>query len=196
MGPGIQPRYEFRAWAPELPEVKATLESASECVQTLESTEIYLVTSEPTQANPKVRRGALEVKLLLEVRDGFELWEPRANELFPVPDAVAADVLFRWLEAPAFALPRDRYTLAELLDEVVARCASVTAVEVTKVRRAYVVDGCLAEIADVTVAGTEMQTAALESTEIPPLQRACRALGVADFTNTSYPTAIKQILQL
>ena len=194
MSPGIQPRYEFRAWAPQLPEVKATLESGSECVQTLESSEIYLVTPERMRANPKVRRGALEVKLLLEVRDGFELWEQRVNELFPVPADVAADVLFGWLKEPAFTLPRDHYTLAEFVDEAVATCASVTAVEVAKVRRAYVVDGCLAEIADVTVAGTAMQTAAVESTEIPPLHRACEALGLEGHTNTSYPAAIRQIL--
>jgi hypothetical protein len=194
MGIGAQPRYEFRAWGSQLADVSAALGSLSEDVETRESVETYLVARGEVRANPKVRWGALDVKALVEVRDGFELWAPKLEALFPVGADVAADVLFGWLGVQPFDLVRPRYTLPQLLDDVVQPCDEVTAVEVSKIRRAYVIDGCRAEIADVVIAGTELQTAAVESTEIPLLRRARRTLHLDDWSNTCYPTAIKRVV--
>jgi hypothetical protein len=191
---GIRPRYEYRAWGPDLGDVRRALESVSECLETRECVETYLVARGDVPANPKVRRGALEVKALVEVREGFELWHPEIRSLLPVPADVVAEVLFDRLEAPPFDLERDSYTLPQLRQEIEARCDEVAVVEVSKSRRAYAMDHCLAEFAEVTIGGTDLQTAALESPEVAPLQRAARMLDLDGYANASYFTAVKSVI--
>ncbi len=187
----IKPRYEYRVWARELDRVATALDAHSECVETLKSVETYLLGLGDIRANPKVRRGALEVKMLDGLRDGFELWGREVNELFPVDVDVVADLLFGRLGLEPFGLRRDTYSLPQLLEDVVEPCSQLTAVEVSKTRRAYVIDGCLAEVADVTVAGNELQTASVESTDLPPLRRVRSALHLDRWSNTCYPSAIR-----
>jgi hypothetical protein len=163
-------------------------------VETRECAETYLLTRSDAQANLKVRRGALDVKVLIEEREGYELWGTRFRSLFPISADLVVEVVFGSLGVEPVELRRETYTLPQLIEEIVEQRHEMTAVDVSKTRRAYVLDGCLAEIADVVIAGTELQTAAVESTEIAPLERARALVGLDDRPNTSYPVAIREAI--
>ncbi len=190
----VEPRFEFRAWADRLDAVESRIRALSECHQSRESTETYIVSIAAVNANPKVRENQLDIKVLVATREGFEQWEPRLKASFPIPAVLLRDELFPLLGQPAPALEPGSLSVAEFLDDVVGRCDGVTGVEVAKRRRAFTVNGCITEFADVSIAGVELQTAAVESVDIGALQDARRLTGLDAYDNVNYPTAIKRAI--
>lgn len=190
----IQPRFEFRTWGDKLEEVQSRIEALSECQQVRESIETYVVATSTSEVNPKVRDGQLDIKVLVAQQDGFERWEPRLKTSFPVPATLLRDQLFPLLDKSAPTFESGIVSLEQFLDDIVVRCDGVEAVEVTKRRRAFTVGGCIAEIADVSISGEMLQTAAVESVDISLLRDACRLVGLDAYDNINYPTAIKAAL--
>jgi hypothetical protein len=186
-------RYEFRVWAEHLDDAARRLRSASEHKGVRETSEIYLVSKTPSAANPKVRDDRLDVKVLRSSLEGFEQWTVRFKAEFPVGAALLEAELFPLLGIPIPRLECDEYTFAELLTEVVADLDDLAAVEVTKVRDSYITNGCLAEVADVTVAGRPFQTIAVESVDIDVLRETRRMLQLEGDRNVSYPEFIRGI---
>jgi hypothetical protein len=187
----IEPRFEFRAWADRLDAVESRIRALSECHQIRESTETYIVSTGTVDTNPKVREGQLDVKVLVASREGFEQWEPQLKASFPVSEALLRDELFPLLSQPAPALELGSFSVDQFLDDVVARCDGLAAVEVTKRRQSFMVSGCITEFADVSIAGTDLQTAAVESVDVGALRDARRLTGLDTYDNVNYPTAIK-----
>src|SRR5688572_6766347 len=102
-----------------------------------ESDETYLL-SVRSDASVKVRDDLLDVKRLVQVSDeGLEQWIPIAKDPFPETvtrlDTALAEL---GVDIP---LAREAYTLAELLDEVVAASPDLHAVDVHKRRRRFMV---------------------------------------------------------
>jgi hypothetical protein len=190
----VEPRFEFRAWADQLDAVENAVRSLSECYQSRESTETYIISTTAVNANPKVRANQLDIKVLVAIRQGFEQWEPRLKATFPIPARLLRDELFPLLGQPAPALEGDTFSLARFLDNVVEPYDGIAAVEVTKRRRAFTISGCITEIADVSIAGAELQTAAVESVDIGALLEARRLTGLTAYDNVNYPTAIKRAI--
>lgn len=187
----MEPRFEFRAWADRLDAVQSRIGGLSECHQIRESAETYIVSTGAVDANPKIREGQLDIKVLVATQAGFEQWEPRLKASFPVPTALIRDELFPLLGQPVPALKSETISVEQFLDDVVARCDGLAAVEVTKRRRTFTVNGCITEFAEVSIDGTEMQTAAVESVDIDALRDARRLTGLDVYDNVNYPTAIK-----
>ncbi len=190
----IQSRFEFRTWGDKLEEVQSRMEALSECQQVRESIETYVVSTSTTDTNPKVRDGQLDIKVLVAQQDGFEQWEPRLKANFPVPATLLRDQLFPLLGKPAPVIELGSVSLEQFLDDIVGRYDGVEAVEVTKRRRAFTVGGCIAEVADVSIGGKMLQTAAVESVDIALLRDACRLVGLDAHENINYPAAIKTAL--
>jgi hypothetical protein len=78
------------------------------------------------------------------------------------------------------------------MEDIVGSHDELTAVEVVKQRRISTVNGCITEFAHVSIAGTDVQTAAVESTDIEALRVAREMTGLDAYENTSYPAAIKR----
>jgi hypothetical protein len=190
----IELRYEWRVWGERLDDVAARMEGASPRLDTRDSDETYFVPTNRGDVNPKVRDGQLDVKVLRNVRDGFEQWEPRIKAPLPVPVTLVAYGLFALLDIDPPDFSREAYSLDQLLAEVVGPHPALIAIEVSKRRHAYVVQGCTAEFAEVDVAGRAMQTAAVESTDLVTLRRAWRDVGLDEYDNINYPTAIARAL--
>jgi hypothetical protein len=191
---GTAGRFEFRAWADRLDEVGDLLESLSVCHEVNETAETYLVSTATVDVNVKVRADLLDIKVLVGVRDGFEQWTVHRKAEFPVDAAELSDDLFPLLELSPPALRRDTYSLSQLIDDVVAVHADLAAVHVTKWRRRYTVNDCAAEIADVAIADHQLQTAAVESTDLRAVREAHRMLGLDRYDNVSYPRAVRGVL--
>ena len=190
----IQPRFEFRAWGDELGAVRDRISALTEPYEIRESVETYIVSASTSDANPKVRGDRLDIKVLIAARDGFEQWEPQLKASFPIPALVLRNDFFRLLREYEPTLDRDSYSFEQFLDDIVERSDGLAAVRVTKRREMSTVGGCITEFAEVSIAGTELQTAAIESTDIVALRDARRETGLDAHENINYPTAIKRVI--
>ena len=190
----VQPRFEFRAWADDLDNVRDRIAALAGPHEVRESIETYIVSAATTGANPKVREDQLDIKVLIASQDGFEQWEPQLKASFPISAAVLRDEFFPLIGQPAPALDQENYSFEQFLDAIVEQHHELATVEVAKQRRISTVNGCITEIAHVTIAGTDLETAAVESVDIVALQEARRLTGLDAYENTNYPAAIKRAI--
>jgi hypothetical protein len=144
--------------------------------------------------NAKVRDDLFDVKTLESTRDGFERWSPGNKATFPLSAAwLRAEILPLWqLESPR--LLRLDYTSQQLIDEVVDPHPELAAMPVQKLRHAFTLDGCIAEVADVAIGSRALQTAAIESADLDALRASVERTGLTTATNTSYPKIIRETL--
>jgi len=190
----IQPRFEFRAWGDELDTVRDHIVSLADPYEKRESVETYIVSAGTTGANPKVRGDQLDIKVLIATRDGFEQWEPQLKASFPIPASVLRNDFFRVLGEFTPTLDRDSYSFEQFIHEIVERHDELAAVEVVKQRRISTVNRCITEFAHVSIAGGDIQTAAVESTDLEALHDARRSTGLDEYENINYPAAIKRAI--
>jgi hypothetical protein len=194
MTTGGEARFEFRVWADQLDELGDRLRSQAEPLEVRESTDTYFVSTSTVDANPKARADLLDIKVLVGVSEGFEQWGVRLKAGFPIDAALLRTELFPLLGLASADLEREEYSLSQLLAEVVDAHPDLAAVEVTKRRQMYAVNDCIAEITDATIADREIQTVAVESTDLGALTDVRRALGLDGHDNVSYPRAIRGVL--
>lgn len=188
-----EPRYEWRVWADRLDEVSERVRAASQCYETRSSAEVYIVSRIPG-ANPKVRSDRLDVKVLRSVRDGFQQWGVALKVPFPVTSASLTNQVLPLLGVAPLELRRDAYGYDHLFEEVVKPHPDLADVAVSKQREFYTVNSCIAEIAEVTIAGRTMQTAAVESVDLDALRAAWHFTGVDRLENVSYPAMIRRTI--
>jgi hypothetical protein len=187
-------RFEFRVWAERLDAVCDRIRSLSECREVRETAETYFVPTSAVDVNTKARADLLDIKVLVGVRDGFEQWDVHRKLGFPVDAALLEAELFRLFELTPPTLERDAYSLTQLVDEVVGSEPDLAAVEVSKRRQMHEINSCGAEIADVTIAGHDVQTVAVESADLDAVREARRMLELDEYDNVSYPRAIRNTL--
>ena len=136
----------------------------------------------------------MDIKELVQERDGLEQWRPRMKGAFPMAaEALTAEVF------PAFglampALDREEYTLDQYLGEIIRPHRDLVAVRVFKRRFAFTVNECIAEHAEVWINGAGLETVAVESMDIPAILEAKRTLGLDDYENVNYLRAIKRVI--
>ncbi|HEX5861984.1 MAG TPA: Ppx/GppA family phosphatase [Nocardioides sp.] len=156
--------------------------------------ELYLLSAAPETDVVKVRNELMDVKRLHQVDDdGLELWTPVMKVDFPL----SSDDLRRVAEALRVELPtqpaRASYRLSELLDEVVRPHPDLLAVEVTKKRHRYVLDGCMAELTEVRASETATRTVAIEDAD--PARVRSTVLGLAGpVPNVNFARGLKALL--
>ena len=68
----IEPRYEFRAWAPRFNIVVARMRRLAQLHSERNSDEIYIVSALSDDNNVKIRDGKIDIKELVQIRDGLE----------------------------------------------------------------------------------------------------------------------------
>ena len=184
-------RFEFRVWGEVGHGVGDRLRSLSDPLDSRDSVETYLTSQATVDANPKVRDDLLDIKMLLEERDGFQRWDVHLKAEFPLSNEVVMD-LCDVLRVEAPPLTRDEYTLAELL-EVVDAHAELAALEVTKHRELRSLGEVTGEVSRVVIANRPMETVAIESTDLVALVEVRRALELEGRDNLSYPQAMRAI---
>ncbi len=189
-----QPRFEFRVWGERLDDAAARITSSSDCVGARRSSELYLVSRHALGINPKVRSGRLDIKELAGTERGFEQWRVRLKAEFPIGAADVGSELLAGLGVEAPTLARQRYTLEQLLREVVGPHPDLASVDAHKRRRFFSIGGADVELTDVEAAGRELQTVAAESVDPELLAEACRVLGLEGQENVSYPAAIRRVI--
>src|SRR5262249_24869837 len=157
-----------------------------------ESDELYIL-SVARGDTVKVRDDLMDVKRLEQVNDdGLEQWAPAMKAEFPLSAEQFRSVL-SGLRVPVPDLPRDAYSLDEVLDEVHGR-SDLLGAQVHKRRARYTVGDCLAELTEVTTEHGSTRTVAVESEDAARVTAVVRELGLAERPNTSYPRGLKTLV--
>lgn len=189
----IVPRFEFRAWGPDLTSVADHITAIGGTPRTGETVEVYLPVRKALHVNPKVRHSVLDVKTLIDVVDGFERWEPRLKCVLPITLSQLVDEFFPLIGLAPPVLSAPSYEIDTLVSEVADRHPDLTAVVVTKTRHLYRIDECTAEISTVGIGSDTHHTVAIESTHLELLGRLRDQLGLEDQQNCSYPRMIQRL---
>ena len=188
----IIPRWEWRTFGERFGAVESRFAGlVPEGIQ--ESDEVYLL-SPASDANVKVRDGLLDVKALQQVNaDGLEQWKPVMKSAFPLSGQDAAKV-FSILGIAPPTPSRTAWSRDELQAELARAPGGATAVAVHKRRTRYVVDGCMAEVAELVVDGKALRTIAFEHTDPTRVITTVRGLGLTGVPNLSYPRGLASLV--
>ncbi len=191
------PRFEFRIFGQNLDPVESKIKEISELEKTRQMTSIYLLTAGNTTNNIKIREGIMDIKELEQVQYGLEQWSPFLVGEFPLKADVIKTVVFpaMGIESPVFE--RKKYTLDQLLKEVICNDPDLAVAYVKKTRYAYTVSKCITEIAEVTINGAYMKTICIEHEDPERVIKAKKKLGISeDDENVNYPLALKRVMGL
>ena len=90
----IIPRYEFRAFAQNFGMVETKMRKLSPCSMIRESQEIYIVSAANNENNTKIRDIKMDIKKLVEKKQGLERWNPRMKGEFPLQTDVIKNQVF------------------------------------------------------------------------------------------------------
>ena len=188
----IVPRWEWRTFGESFGSAQRRL-AALEPDSVRESDEVYLL-SRHGDASIKVRDDLMDVKHLERVSEhGLELWRPVMKASFPIgADDVAA--VFGALNIPVPHLARERYTLQQLEDELIALNPDLRPVGVHKRRSHYVVDDCMVELTDMTAEGHTTRTVVVESPDPALIRSTVRDLGLEGRTNVNVARGLKSLV--
>jgi hypothetical protein len=193
--PEIIPRYEFRIFAENLVPVFQTLKEMAGEPFVRESDEVYIVSEYCWDTNFKIRDGKLDIKVLLQEREGLEQWMPKVKMEFPlervfVKEGILDDVLFE-SEHSFPELSEEHYAQEELID-LVNGIQGVKSVQVTKKRYVFKIRGCFAEFAEIMLDGKTTHTLAVEGAESRKVLELMKELDIHRRENVNYPLAIRR----
>lgn len=189
------PRFEFRLFAQHFGEAEQWLRQQTESGALRESEESYILSRKTNRMNAKIRFNSLDIKELLDVDDGLELWYPRLKMEFPVTGEMVEDEVLPLLGVQ-LAIRFDELNIEEFLEKVVFTSQDLLLAQIRKRRQAYVMDNCLVELADVLVNGAFIRTLGLESEDKEALAAAIKSLGLEGRENINYQLALKRITGL
>ena len=190
----IIPRYEFRTFAQNFGMVETKMRQCSKCEMIRESAEIYIVSAANDVNNTKIRDDKMDIKELVDKKQGLERWNPRMKGGFPMKAEMIKSQVFPAFEVEAPGFKRDEYRLEQYLDELILPHNQLTAVRVFKRRFAFTVNGCITEIAHLLINGAAIQTVAVELEDLDAILKAIDMLGLTEYENTNYLLAIKRII--
>ena len=193
-----KPRFEFRTFGQKFNEQIYRMQRLStpvpEKVWERYSEEIYIVSKTNDKNNTKIRDGKMDIKTLVQVKDGLEQWNPLMKGEFPIKKEVLEKEFF-----PAFMveelpeLNKDEYTLDEFL-EIIKNHPDLQAVRVKKQRFGYMVNDTICEVANVLINGAKVTTLNSESTEIEDIKKTLKDVELEGFENINYLQAIKRVI--
>lgn len=186
------PRWEWRTIAHSLGDLRDALAGVPiEAVRNIRETYLLCMKS---NHNAKIRDGLMDLKWRKQVnRSGLELWDPVLKTTFPCdPDEVLQ--LFGGWGIPAPEFRRYSYTEESFLEEIVAPNADLKAVEVSKVREGFVLEGTTCELVRLDVAGITLDSFCVEHEDPRLVLQVLRSLGLDPRQNINYPMGIKHAL--
>ena len=191
--PMVLPRWEWRAFAASLPELRQRLSGISvESVREIRETYLLCLKS---SHNAKIRNGILDLKWRMQVDTaGLELWNPVIKSDFPM-DADLLPELFQAWSLPPPGRGRKVYSLEQFLQEVVAPHPELRAVEVKKLREGFSFEGTTCEFAVITAEGLALESFCVEHEDPRLVLNVLSDLGLAGQPNLNYPEALKRALK-
>jgi hypothetical protein len=191
----VNARFEFRAFAQTFGLVAEKIRRYSECHGIAESVEMYLIGNrDEGDCNVKLRRGRLQIKRLIDRREGLERWKPAAEETSPLSCEFLRGTLFPALGVKEVELAPAPYSFRELLDEFARHQWDVWPANVFKRRFYFEIDHCPTEMDELLINGAAIGSVAVESEETLAVLTVLDKLGLSEYENINYPRAIRRIM--
>lgn len=188
----IIPRWEFRTFTNDLGIAEENIRKFPEG-KTRESDEVYIL-SEVSMDNTKVRDDLMDIKTLQQVNeDRLEQWLPIMKGTFPLPIAEIEKV-FKCFRVAVPKFERSEYTFEQYLNEVIAPSTLLKAVNVHKKRTGFTINNTIVEIAEVTVNGKTIKTAAVEMEDPELVIKTVKEVGLDKFPNINYLRGLKNLV--
>ncbi|NNK92796.1 MAG: hypothetical protein HKP41_00450 [Desulfobacterales bacterium] len=190
----ITPRAEFRVFGQGIIDIVrlAMWKAQAKLFKIRQSEEIYILSSQTNDANVKIRDGLLDIKIKVgETDEGYEIFQPRGKFSFPANKEDLLTIFENLLVQ--ISAEQSTYTLEEFLT-LVDESRELTAVSVEKERYGFSVDGVICEYAEVLFNGALVETACAESTDYTAIENVINTLEIAEFENTNYLKAAKQVI--
>jgi hypothetical protein len=188
----IIPRWEWRTFASDLGKAEQNIRKHPE-EKTRESDEVYIL-SEVSMDNTKVRDNLMDIKTLQQVNeDRLEQWLPIMKGTFPLP-VPEIEKVFKCFKVVLPKLDRPEFTFQQYLDEVIRPSKLLKAVNVHKKRTGFTINNTIVEIAEVTVDGKVIKTAAVEMENPALVIKTVRELELDTFPNINYLRGLKNLV--
>lgn len=188
-----QAQYEFRAFDVDLTTVADALRPISSKTDQSSSVEAYIVTRLSLDTGLKLRDGRAELKELVLRQGLLEYWRLVLSEAIPLSSATLVDVIAPRLGVE-FDIPRTSSLDESALTAIVSRTPQLGWVKLSKLRTRFMVENGSAEVVEITLPATKLQSAAVES---PDPQRALELMGIAGIEtrdNESYAARLQRLL--
>jgi exopolyphosphatase/guanosine-5'-triphosphate,3'-diphosphate pyrophosphatase len=173
MTEAIVPRWEWRVFAERFGAAEGRL--ASLATAAAEVSDEQYVLGLGSEASVKVRDG------LMDMKAGFPLARADVVRVMEALGASPGD------------LARARYSLDELVGEVLGPRADLLVLGVHKERVRFTVGGCMAELSELRTEHTATRTVAVESEDADRVIAAVRELGLVAPRNVSVPRKLKAL---
>jgi hypothetical protein len=190
----IIPRFEFRTFAQNFGMVEEKIWRLAEFEKFRESSEVYILSAANNENNTKIRYNIMDIKVFVKKEKGLEQWSPRLKREFPIKAEILRDEVFPAFAVVAPEFSRSEYTLKQCLEDIIKPYPELAVARVHKRRFGYLIDGCMAEIAELLINSAAIKTVAVESIEIEAVLKAKERLGLQEYENVNYLLAIKRIL--
>ncbi|MGD9172856.1 MAG: hypothetical protein PVF29_01775 [Desulfobacterales bacterium] len=190
----VQARYEFRAFAQHFGPAEEKMRKLAKFEKFRESSEIYILSAANDDHNIKIRYDTLDIKVLVKEEQGQQQWQPKIKAEFPVKTAIIREEIFPALNVALPEFKRSQYLLAQFIQNIIQPHPALSIARVYKRRFGYTINGCISEIAELTINGAAIKTMAAESLDVQSILQAKETLGLQEYENVSYLLAIKRIL--
>jgi len=190
------PRFEFRSFAQNFGIVEQKIRMLSAVENIRESAEIYILSAKNDTHNIKIRNDVLDIKVLMQKKKGLEQWQPFMKQEFPISAELITEKILPVYHVQHFRLKLKNYSRRQWLDDVVTPHPELISVHVSKLRFAFSIDNCIAEIAEVLINGAFIKTVAVESTDIDEILRVKKLVNLNEYENINYLLALKRITGL
>jgi hypothetical protein len=138
--------------------------------------------------NVKIRLEVLDVKRLIDVEQGFQLWTPVFKGGFPLAAESVGEILQDLLGPHSPVNSQDAYEMVDFL--ALARDSGAIVAAASKHRHGFTHRDCILEFAEVTINGSALQSVAVESEDLTTAVEVAVELGIDRQANESYPMAI------
>jgi len=192
-----RPRYEFRIFGNNLEKIEKQIKETAREERTRHMTSVYLLGSGNPKNNIKIRDGVMDIKVLEDVYEGLEQWNPYLVGEFPLKADVIQTIVFPTLGVQCPVLDREEYTLDQLVEELISVDPDLSVAYVNKTRHGYTLGKCITEIAEIKVNGACIKTICIEAEDPKKVLKVKKKLGIENKTeNVNYPLALKRIMGL
>lgn len=189
--PPVVPRWEWRTFGRTEVAERALEELWTTAA--VESDETYIL-SWYADSSVKLRDGLLDAKVLTRVNGaGLQLWVPTMKASFPL-DGAAVATCFQALGAAPPEGPWAEVQLEAFLDDWLGQRDDLRLVQVHKSRRRSLMDVCMVELTELTVADATIRTVAVESPDPMLVVETVRRVGLDGRPNTCVASGLKSLL--
>ena len=188
--------FEFRTFADDFGLKRDVLHYLATLEELDEQSDVYLITSGNHYHSVKVRDNCLEIKYLIQKKNGLEWWCPIFQAPFPLTAAQIQQDLFTSLNVVIPRLAYEAYAQKAFWDELIRPHPSIYSAHVIKHRFLFSYGSCWAEMSNLWINGTPMQTIAIADEDFKAVEQLVKELGLHSYENISYPLALERVMGL